>query len=65
MGFKDKDVKTAEAIFKEQEAKPDHVDYEFNTWKGKFFFLVMATSRNLMQPSIHRDSSRLRCAAKS
>ncbi|KAI0252366.1 dienelactone hydrolase endo-1,3,1,4-beta-D-glucanase [Lactifluus subvellereus] len=28
------DVKTAQAIFKEQEDRPDHVDYEFNTWKG-------------------------------
>jgi hypothetical protein len=34
MGFKDKDVKTAQAIFKEQEEKPDHVDYEFKIWKG-------------------------------
>jgi hypothetical protein len=35
MAFKDKDVKTAEAIFKDQESKPDHVDYEFKIWKGK------------------------------
>lgn len=40
-GFKDKDVKTAEGIFKEQEEKPDHVDYEFQVYKGKFFFLAM------------------------
>jgi len=33
-GFKDKDVKTAEGIFKEQEEKPDHVDYEFQVYKG-------------------------------
>ncbi|KAF8501050.1 dienelactone hydrolase endo-1-3,1,4-beta-D-glucanase [Russula emetica] len=32
--FKDKDVKTAEGIFKEQEEKPDHVDYEFQVYKG-------------------------------
>jgi len=32
--FKDKDVKTAEGIFKEQEEKPDHVDYEFEVYKG-------------------------------
>ncbi|KAI0254254.1 hypothetical protein BJV78DRAFT_64272 [Lactifluus subvellereus] len=49
MSFKDKDVKTAQEIFKEQEVRLDHVDYEFNTWKGKFLFLVMATSRNLIQ----------------
>ncbi|KAH9980337.1 dienelactone hydrolase endo-1,3,1,4-beta-D-glucanase [Lactifluus volemus] len=34
MGFKDKDVKNAQAIFKEQEGKADHVEYEFQTWKG-------------------------------
>jgi hypothetical protein len=34
MSFKDKDVKTAQAIFKEQEGKPDHVEYEFKIWKG-------------------------------
>jgi dienelactone hydrolase len=33
-GFKDEDVKTAEGIFKEQEEKPDHVDYEFRVYKG-------------------------------
>ncbi|KAI0283913.1 dienelactone hydrolase endo-1-3,1,4-beta-D-glucanase [Russula aff. rugulosa BPL654] len=33
-GFKEKDVKTAEGIFKEQEEKPDHVDYEFQVYKG-------------------------------
>ena len=38
MAFKDKDVKTAEAIFKDQESKPDHVDYEFKIWKGKHLF---------------------------
>ena len=46
MSFKDKHVKTAEAVFKEQEEKPDHVDYEFRVWKGKFFFLM--TSARLM-----------------
>ncbi|KAI0004577.1 dienelactone hydrolase endo-1-3,1,4-beta-D-glucanase [Russula compacta] len=34
MSFKDKDVQTARTIFKEQEEKPDHVDYEFQIWKG-------------------------------
>jgi len=34
MSFKDKAVKTAEAIFKEREGKPDHVDYEFRVWEG-------------------------------
>ena len=38
--FKDKDVETAKAIFKEQEEKPNHVEYEFRIWKGKNFFLV-------------------------
>ena len=37
MAFKDKEVKTAQAIFAEQEAKPDHVDYEFRIWKGNIF----------------------------
>ncbi len=35
--FKDKDVETAKAIFKEQEEKPNHVEYEFRIWKGKNF----------------------------
>jgi len=34
MSFKDQDVKIAQGIFKEQEEKPDHVDYEFKVWKG-------------------------------
>ncbi|KAH9049982.1 dienelactone hydrolase endo-1-3,1,4-beta-D-glucanase [Lactarius hengduanensis] len=38
--FKDKDVKTAQSIFKEQEEKPDHVDYEFKIWNGKSSFLA-------------------------
>ncbi len=36
--FKDKDVKAAEGIFKEQEEKPDHVDYEFRVYEGKYFW---------------------------
>lgn len=43
-GFKDKDVKAAEGIFKEQEEKPDHVDYEFQVYKGKFLFSNDGTS---------------------
>ena len=38
--FEDKDVKTAQAIFKEQEVKSNHVDYEFIIWKGKSPFLA-------------------------
>jgi len=34
MAFKEKDVKTAQSFFKEQEGKPDHVDYEFKIWNG-------------------------------
>jgi len=34
MSFKDKDIKTAESIFKEREGKPEHVDYEFKIWNG-------------------------------
>ncbi|KAF8478080.1 dienelactone hydrolase endo-1-3,1,4-beta-D-glucanase [Russula ochroleuca] len=34
MSFKDKDVQAARDILKEQEEKPDHVDYEFKIWKG-------------------------------
>jgi hypothetical protein len=45
-GFKEKDVKTAEGIFKEQEEKPDHVDYEFQVYKGKF---LLAISAHLVQ----------------
>ena len=41
-GFKDKDVKTAEGIFKEQEEKPDHVDYEFQVYKGEFLLAMRA-----------------------
>ena len=37
MNFKDKDAQAARDILKEQEAKSDHVDYEFKTWKGKHF----------------------------
>ncbi len=40
--FKDKDVKTAEGVLKEQGEKPDHLDYEFRVYKGKFI-LVMRT----------------------
>jgi len=40
--FKDKDVKTAEGIFKEQEEKPDHVDYEFRVYQGKFLLVIRA-----------------------
>jgi hypothetical protein len=41
-GFKEKDVKTAEGIFKEQEEKTDHVDYEFQVYKGKFLLAISA-----------------------
>jgi carboxymethylenebutenolidase len=44
MGFKEKDVKTAQAIFKEQEGNPDQVDYEFKTWPGKSSFLAHQSS---------------------
>ena len=41
MGFKDKDVQVARDIFKKQEEKPDHVEYEFRVWKGNFYsFLI-------------------------
>jgi hypothetical protein len=42
--FEDKDAKTAEGIFKEQEEKPDHVDYEFQVYKGMFLFADESTS---------------------
>jgi hypothetical protein len=58
--FKDKDVKTAEGILKEQEDKPDHVDYEFQVYKGKFLFGYEGTSCSIA----HRDSSRFRLSAK-
>jgi hypothetical protein len=35
--FKDKDVKIAEGILKEQEEQPDHIDYEFRVYQGKCF----------------------------
>jgi len=50
MSFKDKDVKTAEAIFKEQEENPDHVDYEFRVWKGTFH--GFAVRPNLTVPEV-------------
>lgn len=40
--FEDKDVHTAQAIFKEKGAKHDRVDYEFRDWKGEFLFLIMS-----------------------
>ena len=36
--FKDKDVEATRAILKEQEEKPDHVDYEITVYKGTLFF---------------------------
>ncbi|KAF8272182.1 hypothetical protein EI94DRAFT_1566829 [Lactarius quietus] len=44
MAFKEKDVKTAQSFFKEQEGKPDHVDYEFKIWNGKSSFLAHQSS---------------------
>ena len=32
----------AEGIFKEQEEKPDNVDYEFRVYKGKFLLAMRA-----------------------
>lgn len=46
MGFKEKDVKTAQAIFKEKEGRPNPVDYEFKIWPGKFSFLAHLRSPN-------------------
>jgi hypothetical protein len=57
MGFKDKDVKAAQAIFKGQEEKADHVEYEFQTWKGEFFFLVTVIWYIFVNPLAYRDSS--------
>lgn len=34
MGFKSKDVKSAQSMFREREGRPDHVDYEFKIWNG-------------------------------
>jgi len=50
MSFKDKDVETAKAIFKEQEDKPNHVDYEFRTYKGTFH--GFAVRPNLKVPEV-------------
>ncbi|KAI9443154.1 dienelactone hydrolase endo-1-3,1,4-beta-D-glucanase [Lactarius indigo] len=57
--FKDKDVKTAQSIFKEQEKKPDPVDYEFKIWNGKSSFLAhqgtahgFAVRPNLQVPEV-------------
>jgi hypothetical protein len=63
MAFKDKDIKTAQAIFKDQETKPDHVDYEFRIWKGK---LLLSGKENNVSFSlmVRRDSSRFRRAAE-
>jgi hypothetical protein len=49
MSFKDKDVKMAQDIFKQQEEKPDHVDYEFRVWKGRFLFLLIWASECLIR----------------
>ena len=37
----------ARAIFKKKEENPDHVDYEFNVWKGNTSFLI--TSARLIR----------------
>jgi hypothetical protein len=47
MNFKDKDAQAARDILKEQEAKPDHVDYEFKTWKGEPF---LSGTKNTTHP---------------
>ena len=38
--FKEKSAEAARAIFKKKEENPDHVDYEFNVWKGNTSFLI-------------------------
>jgi carboxymethylenebutenolidase len=35
MGFKDKQAKAAQSYFREQEGRPDKVEYEFKIWNGK------------------------------
>ncbi len=37
--FKDKDIQATRAILKEQEEKPDHVDYEITVYEGTSIFL--------------------------
>ena len=49
LGFKDKEVKIAQSIFKEQEEKPDHVDYEFKIWNGRSSYLVHQGSPHLIR----------------
>lgn len=34
MGFKDKQAKAAQSYFREQEGRPDKVEYEFKIWNG-------------------------------
>jgi hypothetical protein len=63
MGYTNREAQIARSIFQEQEAYSNHVEYEFKIWKGKSSFLIpRLTSSN---PSVHRDSSWLRYAAKS
>jgi hypothetical protein len=64
MGFKDKDVKGAQAIFKEQEGKADHVEYEFQTWKGESFFMVTFICYIFVNQLAYRDSSWFRRTTK-
>jgi hypothetical protein len=61
--FKDKSVKAAEAIFKEKEEMPDHVDYEFRVWKGDIPSICVYESMS-HSVRMHRDSSQFRTAAK-
>lgn len=35
MGFKDKQIKAAQSYFREQEGRPNNVEYEFKIWNGK------------------------------
>ena len=39
--FKDKDVQATRAILKEQEEKPDHVDYEITIYNGTFCIIFI------------------------
>lgn len=59
--FKDKKVEVTRAILKEQEEKPDNVDYEVTVYKGTFTFFTFEMRARLM---VCRDGSWFRCATE-
>lgn len=58
--FSDQKVEATRAILKEQEEKPDKVDYEVTIYKGTSTFYFEMRARLM----VCRDGSRFRCATE-